>query len=230
MTDSPPVSLVWLFDIDGTLLLTQGAGRDALVLALRDHFGVHDELEGIRFSGRTDPVIVADVLARHGLSFDGDEPLWWSRVTEHMRRLMDPPRGGLLAGAAEVLQGVAAEPAWVSTLLTGNVSEMAKIKLESFGVWERFAFGTFGEEGADRDDLARLAVRRAVERFGIAPAQCVIVGDTEHDVACARAAGATAVAVATGNRTREQLGACAPDLLLDDLTASRVLLEWAKRL
>ncbi len=223
--------LVWLFDIDGTLLLTQGAGRDALVLALRDSFGVEDDLEGIRFSGRTDPLIVADILARHGLGFEGDGHVrFWDRVVAHMERLMDPPRGGLLPGVPELLASVEAESHWVPALLTGNVTRMAAIKLGAFGVRERFGFGTYGEEGADRDALARLAVERAAERHGVGPEHCIVVGDTEHDVQCARAAGARAVAVATGSRTLAQLNACAPDLALADLTTPADLLAWARRL
>src|SRR5258706_11642118 len=91
--------LVWLFDIDGTLLLTQGAGRDALSLAVRDQFGVDDDLTSISFGGRTDLLIVADICARHGLVFhDGELARFWERVAFHMRVLMDPPRGSLLPG------------------------------------------------------------------------------------------------------------------------------------
>lgn len=223
--------LIWLFDIDGTLLLTQGAGRDALVLALRDHFGVEDDLAGIPFSGRTDMLILGDILTRHGLSFTAEgEARFWDLVVAHMQRLMDPPRGGLLPGVPAVLDGVEAESAWVPALLTGNVTRMADLKLGAFGVRERFAFGTYGEEGADRDALARLAVQRAAERYGVSPTQCVVVGDTEHDVQCARAAGAHAVAVATGSRSLAELEACSPDLALSDLKDAARLLDWARRL
>ena len=223
--------LVWLFDVDGTLLLTQGAGRDAMALALRDHFGVDDDLQGIRFSGRTDPLILADVLARHALDpAPGEIAAFWPHVFAHMRRLMDPPRGGLLAGVPALLDGVAREPAWASALLTGNMTEMAHIKLSAFGVLDRFAFGTYGEEGEDRDALARLAVRRAAERCGVPADRCGVGGDTEHDVACARAAGARAVAVATGNRSHADLAAAAPDLLLESLADGQALLAWARAL
>ncbi len=226
-----PVSLVWLFDIDGTLLLTLGAGREALVRALRDQFGLEDDLTSIPFAGRTDPLIVGDIAVKHGLDLrDGALTRFWPRVADHMRMLMDPPRGGLLPGVHGLLQAVASEPAWVSALLTGNVSEMARIKLEAFGVYERFAWGAFGEEAADRDALARLAVARAAERHGVPAGRCVVVGDTEHDVACARAAGAHVVAVATGGRSRELLASHRPDLVLDDFADPAPLLEWARRL
>jgi phosphoglycolate phosphatase-like HAD superfamily hydrolase len=146
-----------------------------------------------------------------------------------MRVLMDPPRGSLLPGVPALLDAVSAEPTWVRALLTGNMSEMARIKLSSFGVYERFAWGAFGEEAPDRDALAKLAVRRAAERHGVTPDRCIVVGDTEHDIACARAAGARVVAVATGGRSQEELLKHAPDLALRDLTDPLPLWEWAGR-
>lgn len=226
-------ALVWLFDVDGTLLLTEGAGRLAIAAALEERFGIRDDLAGIVMAGRTDPLIVGDVAARHALPLHDDaveREAFWRAVFAHMRRLMDPPRGGLLPGVLHVLDEVESEPAWVSALLTGNMPEMARIKLGAFGLFERFAFGTFGSEATDRNALACVAVARAAERYGVTPAQCVVVGDTEHDVACARAAGARVVAVATGGQSRAELEPYAPDLLLDDLTDVGRLMEWARSL
>jgi phosphoglycolate phosphatase-like HAD superfamily hydrolase len=107
---------------------------------------------------------------------------------------------------------------------------MARIKLRQFGLDGRFAFGAFGDDGEDRNAVARVAVRRAAERTGLAPERCIVVGDTEHDITCARAAGARAVAVATGTRQRSELEPHAPDLLLDDLADPGPLLEWARTL
>ncbi|HEY6195818.1 MAG TPA: HAD family hydrolase [Candidatus Eisenbacteria bacterium] len=228
---SATTPLVWLFDIDGTLLLTQGAGREALSLALRDQIGVDDDLTGIPFGGRTDRLIVAEICERHGIAFpDGELTRFWDRAAFHMRRLMDPPRGSLLPGVSAMLEAVAAEPGWVCALLTGNVTEMARIKLSAFGVYERFAWGAFGDEAPDRDALARLAVRRAAERHGVTPEQCVVVGDTEHDIACARSAGARVVAVATGGRTRAELEALRADLVLDNFAQHAAMLRWAREL
>lgn len=224
-----PASLVWLFDVDGTLLLTQGAGRDALVLALREVYGIGDDLGTIPFAGRTDILIVNDIAERHGIVFGpGERERFFERVVAHMRVIMDPPRGGLLPGVRTLLEAVNAEPGWVSALLTGNERNMAHIKLTAFGIWDRFEWGTFGDEGPDRNAIARLAVQRAAERHGVTPERCVVVGDTEHDVACARAAGARAVAVSTGGRHRDTLQECDPDLLLEDLTDIDTLWAWAR--
>ena len=225
-------SLVWLFDVDGTLLLTEGAGRLAIAAALRDRFGVEDDLAHIPMAGRTDPLIVADAMREHGLQFadDGARASFWDAVLAHMRLLMSPPRGGLLPGVPGVIDRVASEPSWVAALLTGNVAEMARIKLGSFGLWDRFEFGAFGDEAQDRNALAIVAVARAAERRGVTPERCVVVGDTELDIACARAAGARVVAVATGGRTRELLAEHEPDLLLDDLRDADTLFGWAESL
>jgi phosphoglycolate phosphatase-like HAD superfamily hydrolase len=224
----PRPTLVWLFDIDGTLLLTGGAGRDSMALALRDHFGIEDDLSGIAFAGRTDVLIAGDIAARHGLAFEnGAWEAYWERVYAHMRALMTPPRGALLPGVRTMLDVVAAEPAWVSGLLTGNMPEMARIKLGAFGIAHHFAFGAYGDDGPDRNAVARVAVERALRHAGLPASRCVVVGDTEHDVACARAAGAHVVAVATGGRPRDALAAEGPDLLLDDLRDPAPLLEWA---
>ena len=116
----------------------------------------------------------------------------------------------------------------MSALLTGNMPEMARIKLGAFGIRERFAFGAFGDAGRDRDEVARAAVAMAWERHRVPPHRCLVVGDTEHDIRCARAAGARVAAVATGSRRREELAAFAPDLLLGDLADPAPLLAWAR--
>ena len=226
-----PADLVWLFDVDGTLLHTEGAGREAMVRALHEAHGIADDLTAIPFAGRTDRLILDDISARHGLGLDDvTRPAFHDRVVRHMAAIMTEPRGGLLPGVTDVLAAVAAEPAWVSALLTGNESRMARIKLEAFGVWTRFAWGAYSEEGDDRNAIARVAVQRAADLHGVRAERCIVVGDTEHDIACARFAGAQVVAVTTGGRTREQLAVHAPDLLLDDLSDPAPLLRWARAL
>jgi phosphoglycolate phosphatase len=223
--------LVWLFDIDGTLLLTDGAAREAFSFALQESLGVEDDLRDIAFAGRTDPLILRDILGKHGRVFrDGDEARFWTATYERMDVLLTPGRGRLLPGVSTLLAEVDQEPEWVSALLTGNTTGMARIKLGHFGIAERFAFGAFGEEAADRNALARVAVARAFDRYGAPPERCVVVGDTEHDIACARAAGAHVVAVATGVRDRATLAAFRPDLLLDDLSDVSACLDWARAL
>ena len=228
--DRPAPALAWLFDVDGTLLSTQGAAREAFSAAVEELFGVTDDLAGVPFMGRIEPLIYADILVRCGRALDGhEEARFWDAVFRHMRRLLVPPRGVLMPGVRDLLGRIAREPRWLPGLLTGNMTQMAAIKLRRFGIAHHFAFGAFGEMAGSRDALALLAVERLEESHGIPAARCIVVGDTEHDVACARAAGARAVAVATGGRERAVLEAHAPDLLLDDLADPVPLLEFALR-
>jgi phosphoglycolate phosphatase-like HAD superfamily hydrolase len=221
--------LVWLFDVDGTLLTTAGAAREAFAAAVRDRLGVDDDLDGIAFAGRTEPLILADILARHGRRLDrADEARFWDAVFGHMRAGFQPPRGRLMPGVPDLLDALARDGGNALALLTGNMTEMARIKLARFGLLESFAFGAFGEEAPDRNALACLAASRAAIRYGVPPQRCIVVGDTEHDIGCARAAGARAVAVCTGACDRPTLAAHAPDLLLDDLAGTEALLEWAR--
>ena len=227
---SPGHRLVWLFDVDGTLLLTDGAAREAFEFAVRERLGVEDDLRDIAFAGRTDPLILADILAKHGRELpDGETPRFWQAAYSRMETLLTPGRGRLLPGVPDLLAAVEAEPGWVPALLTGNTAGMARIKLDHFGIAGRFAFGAFGDEADDRNALARVAVVRARERYGVPADRCIVVGDTEHDIACARAAGAKVVAVATGVRDRATLAAHAPDLLVDDLSNVESCLAFARR-
>jgi phosphoglycolate phosphatase len=226
---SIPARLVWLFDVDGTLLITDGAAREAFAYGVRESLGLEDPLTDVAFAGRTDPLILGDILRKHGRVFaEGEESRFWATTYLRMETLLTPERGRLLPGVPELLAAVEREPGWVAALLTGNTTGMAHIKLSHFGIAERFAFGTFGEEAADRDALARIAVARAAELYGVPPGRCIVVGDTEHDIACARAAGARVVAVATGQRDRATLAARRPDLLLDDLSQPADCLAWAR--
>jgi phosphoglycolate phosphatase-like HAD superfamily hydrolase len=224
---APNSPLVWLFDVDGTLIVTDGAARDAFSGALLEMTGITDDLSRISFGGNTDPRILQQLLDAHGLAWD--EPTrerFWHETYARMATLLVSGRGRVLPGVHELLDRLDAEPDWVPALLTGNSAEMARIKLERYGLADRFRFGAFGNEAPDRDALARLAVSRS----GLGARRCMVLGDTELDIGCARAAGAWAVAVATGLRTRADLASHDPDLLLDDLADPAPLLQFARAL
>jgi len=223
--------LAWLFDVDGTLLLTGGAAREAFACAAREHLGVEDDLADIAFAGRTEPLILRDILLKHGRTLDSaDEARYWEAVFFHMRRLLRPGRGRLMPGIPALLDCIAAERGWLIGLLTGNMTQMAHIKLAHFGLDGRFAFGGFGEMAADRDALARALVARIGREHGVPPGRCIVVGDTGHDIACAHAAGARVVAVATGSSSKAALAAHGPDLVLDDLSDAGAVIEWGRSL
>ncbi len=225
MHDTTP-ELVWLFDVDGTLILTDGAAREAFSAAFLEVAGIVDDLRGIAFGGRTDPLILGELLRGHGLAWDeAARARFWDSAYARIAALLATGRGRVLPGVHDMLDAVDAEPRWVPALLTGNNAEMARIKLGHYRLAHRFRFGAYGDDAPDRDTLAVLAVERAA----VGPRRCIVVGDTELDIRCARAAGAWAVAVATGTRSRDELAAHAPDLLLDDLADPRPLLAFARR-
>ena len=198
-----------LFDIDGTLLWTAGAGRRAIHRALLDEVGTAGPIEGYRFDGKTDPQIVRELLELAGHPEARSE----ARVTAVCRRYVELLTAELekptqttkvYPGINELL--VALEPyeadgRAVVGLLTGNVEHGAALKLRSAGLdFGRFAVGAFGSDSHHRPDLPVVAAQRAQQRTGrrFGGADLVIVGDTPDDVACCRPMGARSVGVATG--------------------------------
>jgi phosphoglycolate phosphatase-like HAD superfamily hydrolase len=223
--------LVWYFDVDGTLIRSYGTARDSFSAAARAVLGVEDALEDFPFGGGMDPLLLRDIAGRHGRTLSAEETArFWEIARARTAAGLEAGRGRVLPGVHELLAAIAGEPGWLVGLLTGNGGAMARLKLGHFGLFDAFAFGHFGDEAATRDDLARQAVSQAGERWGVPPRRCVVVGDTEHDIRCARASGATSLAVATGTRTRQQLESLAPDLLLDDLANTGFVMEWARAL
>jgi phosphoglycolate phosphatase len=213
-----------LFDIDGTLVLTGGAGKRAITRAFQELFGAADAFAGVSMAGRTDRFLVEQGLERSGVPVTADA---LTRVRErYLARLAEeihaPAQGAraMMPGVAPLLDALRTLDHVHCALLTGNYEAGARIKLEHFDLWRRFAWGSYGDDYADRDLLARAAVADAPAR-GVAlrdPAQAIVVGDTPFDIACARAAGARVVAVATGGHTVDQLRACGPDAVFEDLT------------
>jgi phosphoglycolate phosphatase len=224
-----PVRLAWLFDVDGTLIRSYGTAREAFSEAAREVLGVEDPLDDFAFAGGLDPLLLDGVVSRHGRTLSGQEiERFWEVVRIRTRAGLEAGRGHVLPGVAPLLAAIAREPLWIPGLLTGNRPEMARLKLGHFGLLDSFAFGAFGDEASDRDELACLAVARIEERWKVPAARCVVVGDTEKDVRCARAAGAHSIAVATGTRTRDDLRVAGPDLLLDDLHDTESILRFAQ--
>jgi phosphoglycolate phosphatase len=231
-----------LFDIDGTLVLTGGAGLRAMNRACAELAGHADALSGIPVAGRTDRIILADVVARTGRSLDEELLLVLrERYLGHLREeILRPgamptaenlgPRGGtkaVMPGIRELLDELQARPDVFLGLLTGNFEEGARIKLEHFDLWRYFRCGAYGDDAADRNALVPIAVERA-RRCGlpdIAGPQIFVIGDTPHDIACARAVGAVAVGVATGGFTVDELRACGADVVFKDLAGREAFLE-----
>jgi len=213
-----------LFDIDGTLITTGGAGYRAIKQAVEMTLGVEHALEGIPVAGRTDSIILRDaVKALDGRELDDQlrDRLRETYMTT-LRAEIDRVRGGpgVLPGVRPLLARLANHPDFHVALLTGNFSQTAEIKLAYFDLWQDFAWGAFGEDAVHRNDLLAVAMTRYRARTGldVAPADIVIIGDTPNDAEVALAGGARSVCVATGQFDRQALLDAGADVVFHDLS------------
>jgi phosphoglycolate phosphatase-like HAD superfamily hydrolase len=210
-----------LFDIDGTLIHSGGAGVRALKSAFKERFGVADDLHGIEIAGMTDSGIVVSILKKNDIPATNENIGAFLDSYVHFLSLELPRRKGkLLPGVLDLLEKLKSRPHLVLGLLTGNVSRGARLKLEHYGVWHFFEFGAFADDHQDRNRLGSFARARAKERHGreFSPSQIDVIGDTPRDIACGKAIGARTIAVATGTWSREELAKHQPDFLIDDLS------------
>jgi phosphoglycolate phosphatase len=211
-----------LFDIDGTLLLSGGAGLRALNQAFLELFGTANAFDGIPVAGRTDPLLLDDATTLAGIALDtAQRQRFHDRYCDLLElEIVRPgPRKGLMPGVEELLRYLHHQPELCVGLLTGNFARAAQIKLEYFWLWSFFVCGAYGDDAAERDELVPVAVGRARKIGAVvdSPAHVVVIGDTPLDIRCAAVAGARSVAVATGSfdvHTLERKGATAvlPDL------------------
>jgi len=212
-----------LFDLDGTLLWTDGAGRRAIHRALVEVLGTAGPIEGFRFDGRTDGEIVGKLAEGAGLAPDAalvDRVL--SRYVALLEDELARPtqRTTVYPGVTELLAALERRRECVLGLLTGNVRPGARLKLASGGIdISRFRVGAFGSDSAHRPDLPAVARRRAREELGLelAGEDLVIVGDTPSDVTCGRGIGARAIGVATGSYAVADLMAAGADAVFETL-------------
>jgi len=220
--------LLVLFDVDGTLVNAAGAGRRALETAFRRVLGV-DGIStlaaGVRFEGRTDPIIIAEMARAAGLAAEEIDrrqgefrDAYLAALREEMGR--PDPRRRVMPGVPSLLDDLRSRPGVHLGLLTGNIEAGARLKLEPFGLNPYFPDGGFSSDHPDRNEIARIARERLARSTGVAfpPQRVTVVGDTEQDISCARANGYRVVAVESGWVSRERLEAAAPDALFGDLT------------
>ena len=227
-------STLVLFDVDGTLLDTGGAGRIGLEASFRSIFEV-DDIEApaarVRFGGKTDPVIIADIARCAGIPAGQVEARYADLQAAYLdalrRELAVPnPRRRVLPGVAPLLETLAGRPDVFLGLVTGNIEEGARVKLDAFGLNHYFIDGGFSSDHPERGEIARIAHQKLSRRAGFRfPAERVmVIGDTELDVSCARDNGFRAIAVASGSSSEDELRAARPDAVFPDLTdASAVL-------
>lgn len=214
-----------LFDIDGTLLLSGGAGKRALNRAFKESFGADDGFDSIPVAGRTDELIFKDALERSGKTATASSRSeFFSRYYKYLEQeIVHPGRNkGLMPGVRLLLERLSPLSNVVIGLLTGNFAAAAKIKLQYFGIWDYFVFGAYGDDAPVRDDLVPIAVSRARASDVViaSDVEAIVVGDTPLDVRCAIAGGARSVAVCTGSYGEYELREAGADSVLRDLTDS----------
>ena len=214
-----------LFDIDGTLLTMPGCGMKALGRAVRDTLGFDFQDSGIRPDGRTDPLIVTELLLLKKFSmgrWKEIESEVWDLYSAYLTEDLTVPdeRRRLAPGVADLLERLSTDPRFRLGLLTGNLEATAHIKLDHFGLKRYFPIGAFGSDCAERCRLGRVALERARRYFGMSflPESTWVIGDTEHDVRAGRSLGARVLAVATGNYSLPFLEEFCPDATLADLS------------
>lgn len=217
-----------LFDVDGTLLQATGGVHQAVVHAVSRVTGLTASINGINFSGRTDPAIFRDLLRVNGMLTPED------RLDDVLRLYVETAQKTIQSDHVEPLPGVLPLLSVLTNrndvflgLVTGNVEPIAYHKLRNAGLANYFSVGAFGSDHENRNELPAIAAQRASIRaqHSFSMKQTVVVGDTPHDIRSARTAGARAVAVSTGHPSKMDLSRHHPDILLETLDDTNAVLE-----
>jgi len=218
-----------LWDIDGTLIVSHGAGIRAMERGLTKRFGVTCDLRQIDWAGRTDSWITGEVFRHVGLP---DTPQNRHDYLEAYLELLpielkSGQQGRVLPGVLELLQTLQARPDVAQGLLTGNLRRGAELKLTHYQVWHFFEFGAFADDSPRRNDLGPHALRRAKEKHAVDfdPRHTFIIGDTPHDIECGKVIGARTIGVATGRHSVEELLAHAPTAAFRDFSDTAAFLR-----
>jgi phosphoglycolate phosphatase len=210
-----------LFDIDGTLISAGGAGRHAIERAWKEVYGIPDCLAGVDLGGRTDASLFEDMYRVHGIDLNPSmHQLFVSAYLHLLHECLHVSDGSPLEGSSDFLNSlIGLYPDIVLGLLTGNARLAAEIKLRHFGLWDPFVLGAFGDDHACRDQLATIAKGRGESFLGreLVGGEVLIVGDTLHDIQCARSIEAVCLAVATGGVSFDTLQGANPDYLVQSL-------------
>jgi phosphoglycolate phosphatase len=222
---------VVLFDIDGTLVDMKGAGRKSFVRALKTVFGWDDDIAYVNFAGNTDLNVLLQVAEHHGLKLsDEDRKRFFRQVPIELEQTAKAAELVIYPGVKALLETLSARKDVILSLVTGNVAASARIKLQQFDLHNHFVLGAFGDDHADRVEIARLAMRRIENKMREDQVMrgCFLIGDTPHDILAAKSISATAVAVATGKFTAEDLQKAGADHVLTDLSKTTEVLKILK--
>jgi phosphoglycolate phosphatase-like HAD superfamily hydrolase len=203
-----------------------------MTMAFRELFAIDNAFHGIPLPGRTDAWILSDAVAAHGISRDSPDLARFTEVYfRHLTIELEKPPSpasvkAVMPGVRELLDALVERDDIYLALLTGNFETAAKMKLEYFDLWRYFACGAFGDDAPDRNGLLPKAIARVAECGGpiVEPREALVIGDTPLDVACAVAAGARCIAVATGNFSVSELRAAGADVVMQDLSDTAAVL------
>ncbi|WP_153555841.1 HAD family hydrolase [Roseimaritima sediminicola] len=213
---------ILLFDIDGTLIHAAGAGRRALLAALQGAFEVPEPRCEINFSGQTDGYIFTQALLQNRLPATAEN---LRRLIDHYLQILphwlEQCSGVVLPGVVSLLGRLQQVPGIHLSCMTGNLASAARLKLQHFGLWDGYFDGPHlftGDDCQQRDQMARAAAARLAASFEGIELDLWVIGDTPRDVRCARAMGARVLACCTGQHSRDEMAACQPDHLFDDLS------------
>lgn len=220
-----------LFDIDGTLLRTAGAGVKAMNDAGRELFGDHFTLEGIPVSGRLDPLIWSDAaklakITDAHMHHDTFRQTYGRKLRDRLDR---EPTAELYPGVREFIEAIQKNKNITIGVLTGNYPETGRLKIERAGLDpDVFVIDAWGSDGNLRRDLPVVALAKCQARIGrsFAAHQTVIIGDTPHDIDCAQHNGCLSIGVATGEFNITELDACGADLAVENLADTMLLMNW----
>ena len=211
-----------LFDIDGTLLHTGGAGIKAFAKVFATEFNAVDGLERLKFAGRTDLSLVREFFNHHGIAATpGNFERFFERYVFWLDHILAQCESRTCQGVVEFIGDLRAlrRPPLLG-LLTGNIRLGAEIKLRHFNLWDVFEIGGFADDHDERDHIAAIAHQRGSRllKENLRGEQVLVIGDTPLDIRCARAIGAKVLAVATGGHSLEELKMHTPDWAVADLT------------
>jgi phosphoglycolate phosphatase len=220
-----------LFDIDGTLLDSDGAGRQAMTAALPRVFGTSGAIDAYSMAGKIDTQIVAELMSSAGLSDDAIQrhmAEYFTAYVDELERRVTEHDIHPLPGAVELLERLRAQPNVAIGVLTGNIARAATIKLRRAGLADYFhGIGAFGDDARSRPDLPAIAVQRARGALGhhYVGRNIVIIGDTPADIECGRALGVKSIAVATGPHSCTDLRQHQPDFCFPDLVDTDAIMQ-----
>jgi phosphoglycolate phosphatase-like HAD superfamily hydrolase len=225
-----------LFDVDGTLILTGGAGMRAYYRAMHSVFDIKVDGEFIRPDGKTDPLIAKELLAHFNLmdrwcdsSRDALFASYLGYLEEEMCRARDDGLIRVLPGVENLLQRLSGQADLGVGLVTGNLEQGARIKLEKAGLYGYFRFGGYGSDSEDRTAITRIGIQRGIQFAAPAPVEAAfVIGDTPLDIIHGRAAGAKVIAVASARYNLDDLQSYQPDMLLSDLTLSESVIAFMR--